>query len=103
MQKDELFVTAALARLELGDDEAEKLNEAISNMLEYFSLMDKIDVDNLAPTTHVGVKNNRTRGDQNFNSGFNSRHNTADKLICDVMVENAPEKDGRFITIPNVL
>lgn len=99
MQKDELFVTAALARLELGDEEAEKLNEAISNMLEYFSLMDKIDVDNLAPTTHVGVKNNRIRGDK----GHNIDDKQADKPICDVLLENAPEKEGRFITIPNVL
>ncbi len=92
MQKEELFVTASLARLELDESEAEKLGLAVSQMIEYFSLMDKIDVDNLPPTTHAAVKKNRTRGDI-----------PADISIADKMVENAPEKEGRFITIPNVL
>jgi len=92
MLKDELFVTASLARLELDDTEAEKLNQAISQMIEYFSLMDKIDVDNLSPTTHVSVKENRTREDA-----------PAEISIADKLVENAPEKEGRFIVVPNVL
>jgi len=56
MQKEELFVTASLARLELDEKEAEKLNEAVTGMIEYFSLMDKIDVDDLPPTTHAAAK-----------------------------------------------
>jgi len=96
MHKEELFVTASLARLELDDAEAEKLNQAVTQMIEYFSLMDKIDVDNLPPTTHAAVKANRTRGD--IPSDISIAEKTADK-----MVENAPEKEGRFITIPNVL
>ncbi len=92
MQKEELFVTASLARLELDEREAEKLNEAITGMIEYFSLMDKIDVDDLPPTTHAASKVNRTRKDL-----------PSDISLADKMVENAPEKEGRFITVPNVL
>ncbi len=92
MHKEELFVTASLARLELDDAEAEKLNEAISRMIEYFSLMDKIDVEDLPPTTHAAVKENRTRKDE-----------PAGSVLADNMVEAAPEHEGRFITVPNVL
>ena len=92
MLKEELFITADLARLELDDAEAEKLNQAITQMIEYFSLMDRIDVDTLPPTTHVAVKENRTREDI-----------PAEISLADKLIENAPEKDGRFIVVPNVL
>ena len=92
MQKEELFITANLARLELDEKEAEKLNEAVTGMIEYFSLMDKIDVEDLPPTTHAAIKVNRTRADL-----------PSDISLADKMVENAPEKEGRSITVPNVL
>ena len=92
MLKEELLVTASLARLELDETEAEKLNQAITQMIEYFSLMEKLDVDNLPPTTHISAKENRTREDV-----------TAEISIADKLIENAPEKDGRFIVVPNIL
>jgi len=92
MLKEELLVTASLAMLELDETEAEKLNQAITQMIEYFSLMEKLDVDNLPPTTHVFVKENRTREDV-----------PAEISIADKLIEYAPEKDGRFIVVPNVL
>ena len=92
MQKEELFVTASLARLELDENEAEKLNQAVTQMVEYFSMMDLIDVDDLPPTTHAAVKANRTRKDS-----------ASEISLADIMIENAPEKSARFITIPNVL
>ena len=32
-------------------------------MIEYFTVMDEIDVDDLEPTTHAFVRDNRTRDD----------------------------------------
>jgi len=92
MLKEELIITASLAMLELEETEAEKLNQAITQMIEYFSLMEKIDVSDLPPTTHVFVKENRTREDV-----------PAEISIADKLIENAPEKDGRFIVVPNIL
>ena len=92
MLKEELFVTASLARLEFDDAEAEKLNQSVTQMLEHFSLMDKIDLETIAPFTHVCGQENRTREDV-----------PAEVSIADKLIENAPEKDGRFIIVPNVL
>ncbi|MCL2792596.1 MAG: Asp-tRNA(Asn)/Glu-tRNA(Gln) amidotransferase subunit GatC [Spirochaetaceae bacterium] len=92
LKKEELLITASLARLELDETEAEKLNQAASQMIEYFALMDKVDVENLSPTTHALVKENRTREDI-----------PAEISLADKMIENAPEKEGRFIVVPNVL
>ena len=96
IDKDELYKTADLAMLGLTDAEAEKLSEAVSQMLEYFSVMSNIDVDGLEPTTHALAKTNRYREDTvNETEGNRER---ADKLV-----ENAPEVEDRFIVIPNVL
>lgn len=93
MQKDELLITASLARLELNDGEIDRLDEAVSSMIEYFAVMDEIDVDDLEPTTHAFVRENRTREDIHAEeSGM------PDKLIA-----NSPERDERFIVVPNVI
>lgn len=96
IDKDELYKTADLAMLGLTDAEAEKLSEAISQMLEYFSVMSNIDVDGLEPTTHALAKTNRYREDTVHETEGNRER--ADKLV-----ENAPEVEDRFIVIPNVL
>lgn len=92
MQKEELYKTASLARLELSDEEAEKLSGAVSQMIEYFSLMEKIDVSDIPPTTHVSGGGNRVREDK-----------IEESSLADVMIKAAPESEERFITIPNVL
>jgi aspartyl-tRNA(Asn)/glutamyl-tRNA(Gln) amidotransferase subunit C len=99
MLKEELLITANLARLELDEVEIEKLSQAATQMIEYFSLMDKVDIDALSPTTHVvpqksAGQENRTREDVPA---------PAETSIADKLIENAPEKDGRFIIVPNVL
>ena len=93
MQKDELLITASLARLELREDEIDRLDEAVTSMIEYFTVMDEIDVDDLEPTTHAFVRDNRTRDD--LFSG--------DSSMPDRLIENSPEREDRFIVVPNVI
>ena len=93
MQKDELLITASLARLELTEDEIERLDEAVSSMIEYFAVMDEIDTDDLEPTSHIFTRKNRTRDD--VHSG--------EKNMPDKLLENSPERDDRFIVVPNVI
>ncbi len=92
MEIKELYITASLAQLDLSETEAIKLSSAVTKMLDYFSIMKKIDVDNLEPTTHVILKKNRLREDSISN-----------KNDSDTLLENAPELEDRFIVIPNVL
>lgn len=96
IDKEELYTTAKLAMLELSEEEAEKLSEAVSQMLEYFSVMADIDVDGLEPTTHALAKTNRYREDTTFKSA-------AKRVLADKLVDNAPKVEDRFIVIPNVL
>ncbi|MFP4561993.1 MAG: Asp-tRNA(Asn)/Glu-tRNA(Gln) amidotransferase subunit GatC [Spirochaetia bacterium] len=92
MDTKELLITAQLARLALTDEDARKLNDAVTQMLEYFSSMQEIDVAALEPTTHALQSDNRIRKDipEDFES-------------TDSLIEEAPEADDRFLTIPQVL
>ena len=91
MERDELNITAQLARLEVSEADARRFETAVAQMLEYFSKMRELDVDGLAPTTQL-VEENRTRPDEPEEFG------SADELLA-----NAPEREERFIVIPNVL
>jgi len=92
MDIKELEMTAVLALLELGSDEAKKLQDSVGQMIEYFFIMDKVDVKDLKPTTHALQKENRVRPD-----------NAVPYLNTDKLLENAEELEDRFIVIPNVL
>jgi aspartyl-tRNA(Asn)/glutamyl-tRNA(Gln) amidotransferase subunit C len=92
MDASELAITARMARLTLSDEEQEKLGMAVEQMLVHFSHMKEIDVQGLLPTTHALLKENRLRED------VENRTEASDTLL-----ENAPEREERFIVIPNVL
>ncbi|MBN1834448.1 MAG: Asp-tRNA(Asn)/Glu-tRNA(Gln) amidotransferase subunit GatC [Spirochaetales bacterium] len=91
MERDELTVTAQLARLEVSQAEGARFEAAVAQMLEYFSKMKELDVEGLAPTTQL-VQENRTRADE--------PEQPAD---AGLLLANAPELEDRFIVIPNVL
>ena len=92
MEAEELQTTARMARLSLSPAEEEKLRLAVERMLAYCSHMASLPVDDLEPTTHALLKKNRLRADEV----------TADRS-ADPLLANAPEREDRFILIPNVL
>ena len=92
MEIQDLYTTAELARLELTEDDEARLRVEISQILEYFEKMKEVDVENLEPTTHALLEQNRTREDCE----------KSDSIAVEI-VDNAPERDDNFITIPRVL
>ena len=92
MDKNELFKTAALAKLKLDEEEADKLASEVSAMLENFSAMMEADVEGLEPTTQNLQKENRTRSDVSGSSNLSNN-----------LLNRVPEREDRFIVIPNVL
>ncbi|MBN2656860.1 MAG: Asp-tRNA(Asn)/Glu-tRNA(Gln) amidotransferase subunit GatC [Spirochaetales bacterium] len=92
MDKNELFKTAALAKLKLDDEEADKLAAEVSAMLDNFSAMMEADVEGLEPTTQTLQKENRTRSDSTGSSNLSNQ-----------LLDRVPEREDRFIVIPNVM
>ncbi|MBB6480471.1 Asp-tRNA(Asn)/Glu-tRNA(Gln) amidotransferase subunit GatC [Spirochaeta isovalerica] len=92
MDKNELFKTAALAKLKMDDEEADKLAAEVSAMLDNFSAMMEADVKGLEPTTQTLQKENRTRSDSPGSSNLSNN-----------LLDRVPEREDRFIVIPNVM
>jgi aspartyl-tRNA(Asn)/glutamyl-tRNA(Gln) amidotransferase subunit C len=93
MDRSELDVTAELALLEITDDERDLLEQSVERLLEYFSIMEAVDVSALDPTTHALQEGNRLRPDLP----------RVQDDIADEILEQAPDLEDRFIAIPNVL
>ncbi|THB63308.1 MAG: Asp-tRNA(Asn)/Glu-tRNA(Gln) amidotransferase GatCAB subunit C [Spirochaetaceae bacterium] len=92
IEDKELLQTAELAQVELTDADREKLRDAVTRMIDYFSTMADVDVAGLEPMTHVHVGGNRTRNDE--------------VVMCDDtdgLLENAGDLEDRYIAVPNVL
>jgi aspartyl-tRNA(Asn)/glutamyl-tRNA(Gln) amidotransferase subunit C len=92
MDQNELNKTASMARLTITEAEAVKFTEAVSEMIEYFSIMQNIDVDELEPTTHALLSKNREREDEAKTYDDTAR-----------LRKGAAELEDNFIVIPNVL
>jgi len=95
MHSEDLYVTAQLARLELSRDEKDRLEKAVTQMLEYFAKMKELDVEGLAPTTQLAMEN-RLRQDSVAEAAEAPENREA-------LLKNAPELEDRLIVIPNVL
>ena len=93
MDRSEIDLTAELALLEITDDERDLLEQSVDRLLEYFSVMNAVDVSALEPTTHALQEGNRLRPDLP-----DSQDDIADEIL-----EQAPDLEDRFIAIPNVL
>jgi aspartyl-tRNA(Asn)/glutamyl-tRNA(Gln) amidotransferase subunit C len=91
MEREELNITAQLARLELSEEDIGRFEQEVTQMLEYFAKMKELDVQQLPPTAQMTLKN-RTREDAS------RMYDNVERLLA-----NAPELEDRFIVIPNVL
>ncbi len=101
MIKDDLTATAALAHLDLKEEELEAALPAFERMLAYFSAMREADADeaafggpvsSLEPTSHVFFAGNNTRSDNNNPSN-----------LANAMLDQASELESRYLVVPNVL
>jgi aspartyl-tRNA(Asn)/glutamyl-tRNA(Gln) amidotransferase subunit C len=92
MDPSELRTTVDMAMLEMDEQHITAIEGAVRQMLDYFTTMSSIDVENVEPTTHALATENRTRVD------------APNRLIDpDTLLENAADLEDRFVAIPNVL
>ena len=78
---------AALAKLELAEDEKEKTRKDLNDILNYMTRMEELDTNGVEPMTHVFPIQNVFREDEVTNA--------ADR---DNLLANAPvKKDGCFV------
>ena len=55
---------AGLSKFEMGEEEAESLAQDLNRILDYISMLDELDTDNIKPTYQVSFLENVWRPDE---------------------------------------
>ncbi len=90
--RQEVEHVAALARLELSEQEQEKLTAQLSNILTYVEKLNELDTKDVAPTSHVMDITNIMREDT-----------PGESLPQDRALANAPDKAAGHYKVPKII
>ena len=86
IDRDQVLHVARLARLELSDDEVERMTEELSGILDHVDKIGELDLSQVEPTSHVIALENVLRPDEPHES-----------MPRDRALESAPDpEDGAF-------
>lgn len=89
---DEIRKVAELANLKIADGEVDGMVAALSDILGHIAMLEKLDTENVAPTSHVLQVENVFRPDE-VTEPFEKGH----------ALDNAPEKDQNYFSVPRVI
>ncbi|MCA6079813.1 Asp-tRNA(Asn)/Glu-tRNA(Gln) amidotransferase subunit GatC [Candidatus Endomicrobiellum agilis] len=94
MLKEDLEITAFLARIDIKEDEKEKYLTDINEMFDYIEILQEPDTASLQPTTHVTELRNVWREDV---------VKPCPKEVIDHLLDSAPAREGTFYKIQKVI
>jgi len=92
LSREEVLNIARLARLGLDEAEVGKFSEQLSNLLEHFEVLQRVDTNGVTPSAHSVTLQNVERRDE-----------VSDSLPPDQVLANAPQKEGDFFRVKPVL
>jgi aspartyl-tRNA(Asn)/glutamyl-tRNA(Gln) amidotransferase subunit C len=64
IDRETVLHVAQLARLEFSDEEVEQLTGELASVLDHIETIARLDLDGVAPTTHVVAIENTLRADE---------------------------------------
>jgi aspartyl-tRNA(Asn)/glutamyl-tRNA(Gln) amidotransferase subunit C len=64
IDREQVLHVARLARLRLGPDEVERMSSELSSILDHIEKIEQLDLDHVAPTSHVVELENVLREDE---------------------------------------
>lgn len=64
IDRDEVRHVARLARLQLSEDEVEGMARELAGVLAHIATIDELDLEGVAPTSHVVAVENALRADE---------------------------------------
>ena len=64
IEREQVLHVAKLARLRLTDDEVERMSGELSSILDHIEKINELDLDDVAPTSHVIDVENVLREDE---------------------------------------
>lgn len=90
--QEDILKIIKLARLSAESENLSKLTQDFNSILSYVEQLEKVNVDNVEPLSHVHGANNVFRSDM-----------MESLLTTDEALSNAPEKSGSFIKVPLII
>jgi aspartyl-tRNA(Asn)/glutamyl-tRNA(Gln) amidotransferase subunit C len=90
--RDDVLHVATLARLHLTDDEVDRMQAQLSNILDAIETLRDVDTTHVGPTASVIALENVMRDDA-----------ARPGLTRDAALANAPLRDDPFLRVPTVL
>ncbi|MBI4289805.1 MAG: Asp-tRNA(Asn)/Glu-tRNA(Gln) amidotransferase subunit GatC [Chloroflexi bacterium] len=92
LSREEVRHIALLARVGVTEEEVERFREQLSNILENFQALQKVDTRDVPATGHAIEMKNVIRPDE-----------IAASLSQDDALANAPRREGEFVRVRAVL
>lgn len=92
ISREEVEELALLARLRLGDDEAERLRGELSAILDYVAQLSEVDTQGVEPMTHAVPLDCPLRPDV-----------VAPSLSTDEALAGAPRTADDFFVVPRII
>lgn len=92
LSKEEVEHVALLARLELSEEEKERLTGHLNQILVHFEELQKLDTSDIEPTSHSIPVQNVFREDV-----------VGECLPVDEAIANAPESRDDYFVVPQVV
>ncbi len=90
IDREQVLHVARLARLRLTDDEVERMTGELSSVLDHIEKIDELDLDEVAPTSHVVELENVLRPDEPRPS-----------LPREAALAEAPDSEGAGFRVPS--
>ncbi|AGY59540.1 Asp-tRNA(Asn)/Glu-tRNA(Gln) amidotransferase subunit GatC [Gloeobacter kilaueensis] len=92
IDREQVKKVAALARLEISEQEQELFTRQLSSILDYVAELQQVDTEGVAPTTRAIEVNNVVRPDQLEPCVERER-----------ILANAPEREDDFFRVPRII
>ncbi len=92
MKKEDILHTAKLSNLSYDENDLEKVEKGLNDILSYMDMISEVDTQNVEPLTHVMETVNVTREDIQGES-----------LPIEEVLKNAPDRDERSFKVPKVM
>ena len=90
IDREQVLHVARLARLELTDDEVQRMSRELSAVLDHIQVISELDLDGVPPTTHVVEVSNALRPDV-----------VTPSLAPEIALANAPAVAGGGFRVPS--
>ncbi|MFA5309647.1 MAG: Asp-tRNA(Asn)/Glu-tRNA(Gln) amidotransferase subunit GatC [Dehalococcoidales bacterium] len=92
LSREEVLHIARLARVSLTEAEITRMSEQLSNLLEHFEVLQKVDTEGVPPTAQSVSLQSVMRDDV-----------VAPSLTAEDVLANAPRRDGEYFRVRAVL